>query len=144
VRPRVGHYPWFTFDHAHQLIDEGYRAAFAALQHADEWLSAPSGIFPRRLVRVVVDRTKCTGCGLCASMAPQLMGLDSQGKAFARTRIVEWSPADGDFVHHCPTGAIEVVALDGRRAPVGAEPAPGPIAPAAGGSGNTGTGPAAA
>jgi hypothetical protein len=34
------------------------------------------------------------------------MGLDSTGKAFARTKVVEWSPADGDFVGACPTNAI--------------------------------------
>jgi hypothetical protein len=31
---------------------------------------------------------------------------------------VEWSRAEGDFVHQCPTAAIEVEAIegDGRRA----------------------------
>jgi hypothetical protein len=40
------------------------------------------------------------------------MGLDSSGKAFPRTTIVDWSPADGDFVHQCPTSAIEARKLD--------------------------------
>ena len=48
----------------------------------------------------------CIGCGICVAIAPTYMGLDSKGKAFARTNIVDWSPADGDFVHHCPTDAI--------------------------------------
>jgi hypothetical protein len=26
--------------------------------------------------------------------------------------VVEWSPADGDFVHHCPTLAIEATRLE--------------------------------
>jgi NTE family protein len=129
IRPRVTHLGWFTFGHTRSLIEEGYLAARAALEHADQWFASPGGVFPRRTVRVAVDRGRCTGCGLCASMAPHLMGMDAQGKAFARTRPAEWSPADGDFVHHCPTGAIEAVAVDSGRAPVGAEPAPGPIAP---------------
>jgi len=57
-------------------------------------------------VQVEVDRDKCVGCGLCVALAPKLMGLDSTGKAFARTRFVDWSPADGDFVGQCPTLAI--------------------------------------
>ena len=60
----------------------------------------------RRHVELEVSRERCVGCGLCASMAPAVMGLDSTGKAFARTRVVEWSPADGDFVPACPTHAI--------------------------------------
>jgi hypothetical protein len=34
------------------------------------------------------------------------MEMDSAGKAVPRIPIVDWSPADGDFVHHCPTYAI--------------------------------------
>jgi hypothetical protein len=36
------------------------------------------------------------------------MGADASGKAYALTREVPWSPADGDFVKHCPTAAIAV------------------------------------
>ena len=45
--------------------------------------------------------------------------LDATGKAFARTRVVEWSPADGGFVHECPTDAITATNVD-RRASQGA------------------------
>jgi hypothetical protein len=34
------------------------------------------------------------------------MEMDETGKARPRMPIVDWSPADGDFVHHCPTYAI--------------------------------------
>jgi hypothetical protein len=34
------------------------------------------------------------------------MEMDITGKAFAKLPVVDWSPADGDFVHHCPTYAI--------------------------------------
>ena len=43
---------------------------------------------------------------MCVAMAPSLMGLDAERKAYARTRTVDWSPADGDFVPACPTAAI--------------------------------------
>jgi ferredoxin len=49
---------------------------------------------------------------MCVALAPRIMGMDSSGKAFARTRTADWSPADGDFVHHCPTEAIAVRKLE--------------------------------
>ena len=42
------------------------------------------------------------------------MGLDATRKAFPRTRVVEWSPADGGFVHECPTTAITATNVDRR------------------------------
>jgi len=39
-------------------------------------------------------------------MAPDVMQMDADGKASAKNPTVDWSPADGDFVHHCPTYAI--------------------------------------
>jgi hypothetical protein len=40
------------------------------------------------------------------------MGLDADRKAYPRTRTVDWSPADGDFVAYCPTNAIIARKLD--------------------------------
>jgi hypothetical protein len=34
------------------------------------------------------------------------MAMDGHGKAIAREQILNWSPADGEFVRHCPTSAI--------------------------------------
>jgi NTE family protein len=109
VRPRVSHLGWFGFGHTAELIAEGYRATVEALRDLNDLLVAPGGVFPRREVRIRVDRHRCTGCGLCVAMAPRTMGLDASGKAYALTTEFSWSPADGDFVKHCPTDAIEVV-----------------------------------
>jgi NTE family protein len=106
----------FDFGNAETHIDEGYRAALKALEGYEAYFDRPGAIFPRRSFKISVDRDKCTACGLCATLAPQLMGLDSSGKAFPRTTIVDWSPSDGDFVAHCPTEAIEARKLD--RSPV--------------------------
>lgn len=108
VRPKVSHIGWFAFGHTDALIAEGYRAAMDALRDLDALFTAPGGIFPRRPVRVRVDRERCTGCGLCVAMAPHVMGMDAGGKAYALTHDFPWSPADGDFVKHCPTTAIGV------------------------------------
>jgi ferredoxin len=67
-------------------------------------------------VEITVDEPRCISCGICVTLAPAVMGLDNRGKAYARTRIVEWSPADGGFVHECPTLAINAKNVD-RRAP---------------------------
>ncbi|MEO7368754.1 MAG: patatin-like phospholipase family protein, partial [Gemmatimonadaceae bacterium] len=106
IRPRVSHIGWFSFSRTEELIDAGYRAAMEALEHFDACLTAETGIFPRRAMRISVDREKCIGCTICVALAPSLMAMDATGKAVPRIPVVDWSPADGDFVHHCPTYAI--------------------------------------
>lgn len=111
IRPKVGR-DWLSFSNSAEHIQEGYRAAARALEHFDTYLEQPGGIFPRKRVELEVVQEKCIGCGLCAAIAPAYMGMDSSGKAFTRTRVVEWSSVDGDFVHHCPTGAIEATRIE--------------------------------
>jgi NTE family protein len=115
IRPKVGHIGWFSFTHTDELIEAGYRAAIEALAHYESCLSAKTGIFPRRPVRLVVNQDKCIGCTLCVTLAPQLMALDRKGKAYAKKPLVQWSAADGDFVNHCPTLAIEATPIDAER-----------------------------
>lgn len=106
IRPKVGS-DWLSFTNSTKHIREGYRAAAKALEHFDTYVQQPGGVFPRKRVELSVSRDKCISCGLCVALAPTYMGIDSNGKAFARTREVEWSAADGDFIHQCPTNAIE-------------------------------------
>jgi len=115
IRPKVSHIGWFNFSHADEVIDAGYRAAVEALEDFEHCCDADTGIFPRRPMRVTVNREKCIGCTLCAALAPQVMAMDEFGKAYPWTPDVEWSPADGDFVQHCPTYAIEVTPLGGEK-----------------------------
>jgi len=106
VRPKVGR-DWLSFARSAEHMREGYRAAKRALEHFDAYIEQPGGIYPRKRVQLGVIRDRCIGCGICVAVAPTYMGLDASGKAFARTTVVEWSSADGDFVHQCPTHAIE-------------------------------------
>ena len=117
IRPRVNHVGWFEFGHAPFLIEEGYRATKAALEHLPTALTSPGGIYPRRAMAVDVIRERCTGCALCTVLAPGLFAMDQDGKAFARERILHWSPAEGAFVRQCPTNAIAVTPLEARLAP---------------------------
>ena len=105
IRPRCGE-DWLSFANIGETIREGHRAALKAVEDIDAFYDQPGGVYPRRRFELEVDREKCIGCGLCASLAPNLMGLDAQNKAYPRTRTADWSPADGDFVHACPTNAI--------------------------------------
>ena len=105
IRPRCEG-DWLSFANTEHSIAEGRRAAEAALAGFEAYLEQEGGIYPRRHVELDVARERCIGCGLCVALAPSIMGLDSNGKAFTRTKVVEWSPADGDFVGSCPTNAI--------------------------------------
>jgi ferredoxin len=106
---------WLSFAHTDTLIAEGYRSATEALSNWDDVLAAAGGIFPHRRVRIIVDRTLCTGCGLCAALSPNEMGIDASGHAYPRADCFQWSPADGDFVPQCPVAALSVVQRDGGR-----------------------------
>ncbi len=108
VQPRVEHVPMFSFEHTRELMDEGYRAMDAALDLAgDAVRAAASGIFPRRVIQVGVDRERCIGCGQCVARAPAgTFRMDEALKAVGPAEPQEWSPVDGAFIRHCPTYAI--------------------------------------
>jgi NTE family protein len=112
IRPKVNHIGWFSFSHTDELLEAGYTAAMEACKHYEECITWGIGVFPRRAMQIRVDREKCIGCTLCTALAPDVMAMDSHGKAYPLTPVVEWSPADGDFVHHCPTLAIEATRLE--------------------------------
>jgi NTE family protein len=118
IRPRVDDAAWLSFTDTAANIAEGYRSATRALERFDSYWDHPNCVYPRRRVQIDVNRELCTGCGTCVSLAPALMALDNTGKAFARTHIVDWSPAEGGFVHECPTGAISAVNIDRRSTSV--------------------------
>ncbi len=113
VRPAVWHYNWFSFGHVERIIQLGYEAAVDSLDRVGTSLLL-GGVWPRRMVEVQVDRDKCTGCTMCATIAPSMMTMGRDGKASVLHSPVEWSRADGDFVHQCPTGAIAVEAVSGE------------------------------
>jgi NTE family protein len=108
IRPRVSQHGWFSFERASEMIDAGYAAAMTAFEQMGDALQRAGGVYPRRMVELSVDRGRCIGCTTCVALAPRLMAMDPSGKAYPTSSPVEWSPADGDFVQHCPTSAIEV------------------------------------
>jgi len=134
IRPRVDDANWLSFSDTAANIAEGYRSATRALERFESYWDQPNCVFPRRRVQIDVIRERCTGCGTCVSLAPSIMGLDGSGKAFARTHIVEWSPAEGGFVHECPSAAITATNVDRRSTSVDVHTIHDPT-PSGGGSG---------
>ena len=118
IRPRVDDAAWLSFTDTAANIAEGYRSATRALDRFESYWDHPNCVYPRRRVQIDVNRDLCTGCNTCVSLAPAVMALDGTGKAYARTHIVDWSPAEGGFVHECPTAAISAVNIDRRSTSV--------------------------
>jgi NTE family protein len=114
IRPKVNHIGWFSFSNTDELLEAGYTAAMEACKHYEECITWGIGVFPRRAMQITVNRQKCIGCTLCVALAPDLMAMDASQKAYPVSPVVEWSPADGDFVHHCPTLAISATRLDAQ------------------------------
>ena len=109
VQPRVEHISMFAFDRTAELIEAGYRAAASTLDQLGTRLSGvTSGMHPTRRLRVLVDESRCVGCGSCVIQAPQVFRLDARGKAEVLTPVQTWSPIDGAYVLNCPTYAISV------------------------------------
>ena len=109
VQPRVEHISMFSFDRNEELIEAGYRATSNTLDQLGTRLDGVArGMHPTRRLRVLVDESRCVGCGSCVIQAPQVFRLDARGKAEVLTPVQTWSPIDGAYVLNCPTYAISV------------------------------------
>lgn len=126
VRPFVSEIDWFDFSKTAMLIESGYSAAIQALEQYPDWINAAGGVFPRQHYRLSVNQDACIGCGFCVALAPEIMALNEHGRAVVEQPEVEWSPADGEFVRQCPTGAIQAVVV---AQPGTAPPAAGNLFP---------------
>lgn len=112
VRPGVDHIPMFAFDHTDELLEEGYRAAAAVFSRLSANGAMTAGVYPRTDTVVSIDPLRCIGCGVCASMAPAVFRMTPGGKAQVVAERQVWSPVDGSYVAHCPTGAISAKPLE--------------------------------
>lgn len=56
--------------------------------------------------KLVVDSSKCIGCGLCKTLAPEIFDTDKKGKS----KVLVSNPPNNkklhDAIESCPTKAI--------------------------------------
>ena len=62
-------------------------------------------------MKVVVDRTKCSGIGLCELTAPTVfeVGDDGQSQVINEQPVAVEMPTVEEAIGSCPTGALSVV-----------------------------------
>ena len=62
-------------------------------------------------MKVTVDRTKCTGLGICEAMAPEIFEVDENGDLVLLTEAVGDDQLDAvrSAVEGCPTEALRLV-----------------------------------
>ena len=66
------------------------------------------------LYKVEIDRSLCSGYGICADLAPSVIELDDQAEA--RLRVAETDDAAVlTAAAECPMGAIRVLRAEGDR-----------------------------
>ena len=108
AQPRVEHIWDVRFDR-NECCSRGYRAASQTLASLGGQLNGVThGMHPTRRLRVLVDDSRCVGCGACVVQAPKVFRLDARGKAEVHTPVQTWSPVDGAYLLNCPTYAISV------------------------------------
>jgi len=56
------------------------------------------------MVKIQVDKEKCIGCGLCASMCDEVFAMGKDGKAFVKAQ--KDIPCVKEAIDSCPVEAI--------------------------------------
>ncbi len=59
-------------------------------------------------MRVVIDRNKCIGAGMCLGIAPDIFSLDSERKAVAASVDDSVRPMVESAIVCCPVEAISI------------------------------------
>lgn len=63
------------------------------------------------MLRIEIDRSKCTGLGICESVDPDIFEIDDEGSLVLLRDTVDESDRDivDEAVRACPTRALRVV-----------------------------------
>jgi len=62
-------------------------------------------------MKITVDRVKCTGLGICESLAPNVFEVDDDGDLVLLTETVSDEDLEGvrEAVAGCPTEALRLI-----------------------------------
>ena len=55
-------------------------------------------------MKIKIDKDKCIGCGLCASICEQVFEMGKDGKAFVKAQ--KDTPCVKESIESCPVSAI--------------------------------------
>jgi ferredoxin len=76
-------------------------------------MSSSESTLPGATLRVIADRSRCCGYGLCAQVCPQIYKLDADGLVYLDSDVVpaglEEEAREGAAA--CPAEALSVVAI---------------------------------
>ena len=66
------------------------------------------------MIRVSIDETVCSGHGRCYAVAPDLFGIDDDGRGVAPGDLISTSAFEAAqlAVDNCPEEAIRLVGVD--------------------------------
>lgn len=107
IRPPLHDMPMFAFDRTDTLLQRGYESTLATL---DQLAATPhlngGGVYPKREVLLSVDAARCTACGYCSRVAPEIFRQRPGEKAEVIAPRQVWSPVDGAYLWNCPAAAI--------------------------------------
>ena len=122
IRPRIGHIGWLSFSHTEALIAEGYRAGRKRWKGWRSTSAARTGVFPRRRVRIDVNRQRMYRLWpLCRARARD----NGARQLLSRLRAPGPIPVvtGGRRLHPTVSGGCAVRALRQCRSDVGGPPA---------------------
>ena len=63
------------------------------------------------MYRISIDRSLCSGYGICESLAPDVFELDAEGVAVVRSGVSE-DDAVREACDACPMGAITIARVE--------------------------------
>lgn len=63
-------------------------------------------VFTMKKFKITIDKNACIGCGSCMEICPEVLALDSEGKATVIAKTGDLNTKALDAARSCPVSAI--------------------------------------